>query len=728
MIQSLLQAEFWKKAGNATYINWAFKVSSSVSPAPILFLAITILMLHPILKPGYILTGDMVFPPYSNFRDLFFGSQEFLPNYVSGHLPLYGLMSFASLLIPMWAVQKLLILAIFMISAQGSRLLAIKAGAIGQASMYAGLLYAFNPFVQTRLLEGHWKLLIGYALLPFAILSFWNFLKNPNSKALNVSVIMAILIASTSIHVLAILILIYVFISAEHFVQNPKAIKITTLAWLSIMCGALILLNAYWWVPYLFADSTIMDQFTRVDLEVFSSPKTGLSNILETIGMYGYWDEARYFLTKDAISYWPILATAFLTLSIFGATLSWSNNRRRILTSSLTMLFFIGLILSPGVSSIFPEVIESLYEHFEAFRGFREPQKFTILIIIWLSIMGAFGLTELRRLLNPTTQNIIVFLACALVILYSITMFNGVSNQLTSTYYPSDWEKASELIHEDSEKSNILVLPWEEYIELSWTKSQVNNPSWTFFPGRVISARHQSKDPVQHYMTELLRYGNEFNNFGKMVAPLGVKYTVLLKESNYQQYDFLHQSVDLDVVLDNEKLILFKNANKVGLVSGANSIRIIEGFRDLIQAEKSGETANEVWIQDRANLTLPNIPEEPQGTCNEIVAEETYRLFSASIRIPAQSDCKYLILSRSHPSWLYMGNKGIENIAGVKVFKASNEESHITLESYKFQLLGYGVTVISLIALIIFSFLLRIRKKTTLRNSSKSRLNQNTTE
>jgi hypothetical protein len=693
-----------------------------------LFLTITILILYPVLKPGYILTGDMTFPPYSSFRDLFFGSQEFLPTYVSGHLPLYGLISFASLLVPMWAVQKLLLLAIFLVAAQGSRLLAIRTGAIGQASIYAGLLYAFNPFVQTRLLEGHWKLLMGYALLPLAILSFWNFLRGPNHKSLTVAVIMAILISSTSVHILAILILIYVFISAEYIVQSPKGIKIPTIAWLSLFSGLLIFLNAYWWIPYLSAESTIMDQFTRLDLEVFSSPRTGFRNMLEIIGMYGYWDEARYFLTKDAISYWPILAAVFLTLSIFGAILSWCDYRRRILTSSLTILFLIGLILSPGVSSLFPEVIEFLYTHLEVFRGFREPQKFTILIIIWLSIMGSFGLTELRRLVNPTVHNIIIFLACGLVILYSITMFNGFSNQLTSTYYPTDWEKASELILKDSEKSNLLVLPWEEYIELSWTGSRVNNPSWTFFPGNIISARHQSKGTVQSYVSELLTHGNNINNFGEMVAPLGVKYTVLLKESSYQQYRFLHQSVDLDIILDNEKLTLFKNTNKVSLVSGSNSIRIIENLEALIQPDKSAETVNEVWILDRANSNSNDLSKETQHACSEIAAEEKYELFSASIRIPTQSDCKYLILSRSNPSWSYMGSKGIENVAGVKVFKASSKESHITLESYKFQLLGYGVTVIGLSAFIIFNFLLRIHGSTSLRNSSKSRLGQNSTE
>ncbi|MDP6771182.1 MAG: hypothetical protein QF704_10840, partial [Anaerolineales bacterium] len=215
----------------------------------LVFFVLTIFVLYPTLTPGYVLTGDMVFPPYSSFMDLFFGLQEFMPTYVSGHLPLYSIIFVTSLIIPMWVVQKTLIIAIFMVSSYGSRMLARKAGVNGVASIYAGLIYAFNPFVQVRLLEGHWKFLLGYALFPLAILSFWNLLRERNKRSLVVAIILSMLISATSIHVLAILALAYSIITVWYIFNSPRATVASIIAWTSLMSGTLILLNAYWWVP-----------------------------------------------------------------------------------------------------------------------------------------------------------------------------------------------------------------------------------------------------------------------------------------------------------------------------------------------------------------------------------------------------------------------------------------------------------------------------------------------
>ena len=669
----------------------------------LVFFAITILILYPTLTPGYVLTGDMVFPPYSSFMDLFFGSQEFLPTYISGHLPLYSIIFVTSLIMPMWVVQKILIIAIFMASSYGSQILAGKAGSNGIASVYAGLIYAFNPFVQVRLLEGHWKFLLGYALFPLALLSFWSLLRERNKRSLVIAIIMSMLISSTSIHVLALLALAYFVITIWYIFNSPKATAASIIAWTSVMAGTLILLNAYWWVPYGLAQTTIMDQFTNLDLELFSSSRPRINTIVDTVGMYGYWDEGRYFLTRDAINYWPLLTIIFVSLSLFGVMSSWSNISTRPLTWSLTLLFLIGLLMAPGVNGLVPSAIEFIYEHVAAFRGFREPQKFTMLIVIWLSIMGSFGLTELKQLLTPPIYNALAFLVCSMVLLYSFTMFNGFSHQLVSTHYPTEWENASEIIRQDPSQSNLLVLPWQNYLDLSWNGSRVQNPSWAFFPGRVISAHNQFDDPTQRYISALLAHGDEIDNFGDMVMPLGIEYVLLLKEANYNKYDFLYQNADLNVILDNQKLTLFKNANNTPLVWGSDTIRIAEDFKDFLESNRSQEINRHIWIEEGTDIEQKYQTRQSQHTCDNLETQLLYKPLSLSIKIPPRIDCEYLILSLSSPYWTYLNDEGITHITGSKVFRYNGTDSHIEFVRFNHQLLGYVMTFLGLIGLSAFT-------------------------
>lgn len=52
---------------------------------------------------------------------------------------------------------------------------------------------------------------------------------------------------------------------------------------------------------------------------------------------------------------------------------------------------------------------------------------------------------------------------------------------------------------------------------------------------------------------------NHIDNLGALLAPLNVKYIILVHEADYTDYDFLYHQRDLKVELERQVLTLFKN-------------------------------------------------------------------------------------------------------------------------------------------------------------------------
>ncbi len=73
----------------------------------------------------------------------------------------------------------------------------------------------------------------------------------------------------------------------------------------------------------------------------------------------------------------------------------------------------------------------------------------------------------------------------------------------------------------------------------------------------------QSRKPEQLYMQSLLRNRDKIGNFGELLTPLNIKYVILLKEVDYQNYDFLYEQKDLKDIFENGKIVLFENECEV---------------------------------------------------------------------------------------------------------------------------------------------------------------------
>ena len=119
------------------------------------------LALGPGLRPGFLLSYDMVFVPRESFAAALPGLAP--PRAVPSDL----VIATVSRVLPADVTQKLVLLAIFVLACSGAAALLAREPLV--ARLAAGVFYAWNPYVAERLIIGQWALLLGYAGLPWVL-------------------------------------------------------------------------------------------------------------------------------------------------------------------------------------------------------------------------------------------------------------------------------------------------------------------------------------------------------------------------------------------------------------------------------------------------------------------------------------------------------------------------------------------------------------------------------
>src|SRR6476660_3175119 len=130
---------------------------------PLLVSAVlAVLILAPALRPGYVLSYDMVFVPHPDLTRDTVGLGDGLPRAV----PVDAVVALLGALVPGSLLQKLILVLLLVAAGTGAGRLAahlVPGPGAGAASLVAAALYVWNPYLAERLVLGHWALLVAYA-------------------------------------------------------------------------------------------------------------------------------------------------------------------------------------------------------------------------------------------------------------------------------------------------------------------------------------------------------------------------------------------------------------------------------------------------------------------------------------------------------------------------------------------------------------------------------------
>ena len=286
-------------------------------PPRIVYFLLAVLIMGPMLGPGFVLTLDMTFTPTLP-----------APNEASNTYFFKWFLYIVNIIIPGEIIQKILIFTILLASGLGAHRLLDESlkikretrkkkikSSIGQKnSSYqisgsqllifkipaylAGVFYMVNPFTYERWMAGHYLVLAGYALIPFLLKTLIDFSNKPNKKsAIHIALwITAIGLVSIHLFVLAI-ILATIFIT-------PKLTKPKNLKFASVTIVVIIVLNFYWILATITSPliSKTIDSIGQADFQAFaSSGDNALEIFINVVTLYGFWleDDGRFAISNS---------------------------------------------------------------------------------------------------------------------------------------------------------------------------------------------------------------------------------------------------------------------------------------------------------------------------------------------------------------------------------------------------------------------------------------------
>lgn len=538
----------------------------------LVFLLLAAVIMWDLLKPGYILTIDMSLGPYSPRMDLLNhlnGIGINLSN--SAAIPLvkttyFGVTYLLGLVFPAWLIQKLWLFLLLAFSGIAMYRAAPTENRYGR--YFAGFLYMVNPFIYVRFLSGHFWLLWGYAFLPLAVKSFIDLFDRPSVKRVLVAGVWLMLIAPSE-HLLVMAWGIFFLFFVFNLIRGDQR-RLKKIAVFSGVIALFLVLNGNWVASIISGGGvaqTLQGMATR-DIELFAASGDG-NVFLNAAAMYGFW-RGGYDYPKYHLWGWQLIFFIILFFAVYGFVSNF-RGKRGLYVKVMGTTAVVSFIATIGASQEqLSKFVYFLYEKVPLLIGFRDSQKFVALIVLAYAYLGSIGMSlveqgvqRLKKWLSPIFGVFILLL----LLLYSYTMFFGFHGQLKNIDYPQDYYEVNSLLRQDEADFQVLFLPWHQSMGFAWVGKVIANPAESFFIKPVIRGDNiemgdiysQSTNPVSKYIEAIIRKGKEIQDFGEFVSPLKVKYIVLAKEVDWEEYLFLREQRDLAIIKDTPHLLVFIN-------------------------------------------------------------------------------------------------------------------------------------------------------------------------
>jgi hypothetical protein len=529
--------------------------------------ALTLAVLAPLLRPGYVLTLDMVFTP--RLRMPVTSSNDYLFRVV-----LYGL----HFLLADDVIEKLILCTALLISGIGMHLLVryidrsrTPPYAAGGAYI-AGALYMVNPFTYDRYMAGQYEVLLGYALLPWFTRLLFTFLCTPARGHMLRLVACAVVVSIISIHAIGIMLLLTVISSGVITWQRSTDTQWRTKVWkLSVCALALcILASSYWLIPLLLGKGGVATPIAAIsptDRSVFAT--TGgntLGRISNIVRLQGFWAEARamYILPQARVPAWGHIGLIVWALVLTGAVSMW-RTRQRALVAIFAIAAAIAGMLAIGILNGWPA------EHLPFLAGYREPEKFVAVIALAYMVFISRGTAVLLAYCRSQGGRIFSSIAAAAVLAlpfaWTPTMLYGFAGQLRPVSYPADWSAMDAQLTSDKGSFQTLFLPWHLYMRFAFEGRIIANPAPAFFDKPVIvsddpefrGAALSNPTTAKRTLDQLLPQGYHTRDLGGQLAILHIKYIIIDHNDGYQAYAYFINRADMKLVLHGATLDLYRN-------------------------------------------------------------------------------------------------------------------------------------------------------------------------
>ncbi|WP_338888408.1 hypothetical protein [Rhodococcus sovatensis] len=410
--------------------------------APLYSLMLSILVLGPLLGPGYLLLRDAVSTPRSYFTDSALGTTDAAARAV----PQDALIAALSTVFDGGVVVKaILLLALWLAgwgAAQISRTLLPTAGT--PAPLVASTVAIWNPYVAERLLQGHWSLLVGYAALPWTVVASVTLRRTGRWGWL------AVCLAAAGITPTGAILAAITALMCGIALRARRAFVLRDYALIGLILAASS--------PWLVATAVSGSGATGTDpagVTAFAArAEPGLGTLGSLAGLGGIWNSDAVPATRTTV--FAAFGTALLLAVVaLGLAPLWRRRRNPIIKG--TALLAAVAIAGPALAATGPGLALGEWAAVDVPGAglLRDAQKWVALAMPFYALAAAAGVAWAgARLRNRWLPAVAAALA---VVIALPDLIWGVGGQLKPVQYPSSWSAvAAEL--EDAD-GDVAVLP-----------------------------------------------------------------------------------------------------------------------------------------------------------------------------------------------------------------------------------------------------------------------------
>jgi hypothetical protein len=525
-------------------------------------LAFTILSVD--LNYGYVLTLDMIFTPKLS-----------APNQPSNNYYWQKLLHLINFILSGQIIEKIMVFNIlFLCGYSIHRLIDTKSE---WPKYFAGIIYTINPFTYERWMAGQYLILAGYSLLPFLVKSLLTFVRSPSRKTSLLLCIWYVAMAVLSVQMLILAAILGLLIVAVHVSSIHNKIYFRRIVFYSsVLVLSFFLFNIYWLIGVFRGTSPIsqtIGAITSNDLTAFttaSNPHLGL--FFNVLTMYGFWEERfhRYVMPNANIGLWLGLFSILAVLIVLGIRARWHTDRETAIVFLITGA--IGFVMACGIEApLTGLLVKWVITSLPLMKGFREPEKFSILLVFSYVYFASYGVDFLYSHFHNWSIRQRELLMCCLILvplIYVSTMLFGFGGQLTPVNYPASWYGFDSYLSAHPASGKLLFLPWNEYMSYDFSPRIIANPAPQFFYQAPVIAGTDAQFGTVYQSTatptalfienQILKKAYQ-TDLGLSLAKIHVQYVLLANGYDYSQYGFLNHQTDLRVLSSKPGLTVYLN-------------------------------------------------------------------------------------------------------------------------------------------------------------------------
>ncbi len=531
----------------------------------VIFTGLAVLIMGPLLLPGYILTLDLSWGPH-------LGNISVSENGWALHQTLVVLTH----IFPSWLIEKFVLISLFIIAGVGLQWLSARTSP-GWPSYIGGALYVANPFTYERFMAGQWLVLAGYALMPWFVASLVRLIDRPSLGRTVKLTLWSIALALTSLHAVGMAALISIIFLVVQAWQNPATIR-RAAPWLMLVAGLCLAAAAIWLVPLVLHRSSVGRTLAGINTDQYRAFATTGGSIgapLNVLTLQGFWGDGRGLVAPASSIGWSFWLGFGIIATLVIVGLGRTIHRRDPLGIALACAAIVAWLLAIGVAWPPSALITNwLVAHVAWYRGYREPEKWAAVLALSYAYFVTHALALAKAYLRGFWRSAALTTSVLLPFIWVPLLFWGAAGQLTSVDYPLAWyqlnQKLSQLPAAPTGHPDTVMFPWHQYLYLDFARRTVANPVPNFFDRPVIISADPelpglTPDPAatlaNSVQNNVINQRFFWSNAGSRLSALGVHYIVLLKVSDQSAYSWLNTQSDLRLIAETPAWQLFQTSS-----------------------------------------------------------------------------------------------------------------------------------------------------------------------